>query len=219
MAAANANDPLLFGAFPEPGLVAVEREDAEAKDDAVVLHFRIDNKLITRREPFVSWLFADLACLKGCPVSMRQESLSGKGRLNTLARFGRWRECQKAVSWLAETTGRSPSEPGAPFYYAADPVQQFLMATGRTSFKGMAFDELRRFQVDIECVTAPGYEFCNADREGDRIVAIGLADSTGWSEVLSGALMDERDMLKRFVALITERDPDVIEGHNIFNFD
>lgn len=219
MTAAKTNDPLLFGADPEEGLVALDHEESGTQDDAMVLHVRRGNKLTMRREPFVSWIFANAACLERCPVPMQKEALRGQGKLNALARFTRWQHCRKAISWLAETTGRSPSEPGAPFYYASDPTQQFLMATGRTSFKGLVFEDIRRLQVDIECVTSSGYEFCNAEREDDRIVAIGLADSTGWSEVLNGAKMDEKAMLKRLVELVQERDPDFIEGHNIFNFD
>ena len=31
---------------------------------------------------------------------------------------------------------------------------------------GMRFDDLRRMQVDIECFTTEGFQFCNAEREG-----------------------------------------------------
>jgi DNA polymerase elongation subunit (family B) len=46
-----------------------------------------------------------------------------------------------------------------------------------------------------------------------------MADSTGWSQVLSGAVMDEGTLLRECTRLIAERDPDVLEGHNIFRFD
>jgi DNA polymerase I len=64
-----------------------------------------------------------------------------------------------------------------------------------------------------------GYEFCNAARSGDAVVAIGLSDSTGWTEVLYGKPKDEKKLLTDFVKTVRQRDPDVIEGHNIFNFD
>jgi DNA polymerase elongation subunit (family B) len=50
-------------------------------------------------------------------------------------------------------------------------------------------------------------------------VAIALADSTGFRHVLRGDRMDERELLVECGRLIAERDPDVIEGHNIFRFD
>jgi DNA polymerase, archaea type len=73
--------------------------------------------------------------------------------------------------------------------------------------------------VDIEVTTAPGFEFPNAARESDRIIAIAIADSTGFQTVLSGAEMSEADLLRECGRVIVERDPDVLEGHNIFRFD
>ncbi|MGH7863541.1 MAG: DNA polymerase domain-containing protein, partial [Candidatus Binataceae bacterium] len=49
--------------------------------------------------------------------------------------------------------------------------------------------------------------------------AISISDSTGFERVLSGKEMDERAMLEEFVRVVAERDPDVIEGHNLFRFD
>ena len=83
----------------------------------------------------------------------------------------------------------------------------------------MTLGDLRRLALDIEVLTTAGFEFPNAAREGDRIIAIALADSTGWSTVLSGAEMDEAELLRACTRLIAERDPDVLEGHNIFRFD
>ena len=50
-------------------------------------------------------------------------------------------------------------------------------------------------------------------------MAIALADSAGFRHVLRGDQMDERALLAGVRALLAERDPDVIEGHNIFRFD
>jgi len=96
---------------------------------------------------------------------------------------------------------------------------QFLFKSCMRGPKGMTFAHLRRMQVDIECVTTKGYDFCNAEREGDRIIAVALADQSGWTEVLSGAVLDEKTILEQMVKIIRKRDPDVIEGHNIFGFD
>ena len=50
-------------------------------------------------------------------------------------------------------------------------------------------------------------------------MAIALADSSGWSTVLSGARASEAQLLAECARLLRERDPDVLEGHNIFRFD
>jgi DNA polymerase elongation subunit (family B) len=68
-------------------------------------------------------------------------------------------------------------------------------------------------------VTTDGFEFPNAARTGDRVIAISLAGSDGFRRVLRGDRMDEAAMLAECSRLIRERDPDVVEGHNIFRFD
>ena len=37
--------------------------------------------------------------------------------------------------------------------------------------------------------------------------------------MISGQALDEPEMLREFVRIVRERDPDVIEGHNLFQFD
>jgi DNA polymerase I len=57
---------------------------------------------------------------------------------------------------------------------------------------------------------------------GDHIMGIALSDSTGWEELLivdpKNVEESERAALKRLTAIINERDPDVIEGHDLFRF-
>jgi DNA polymerase I len=102
-----------------------------------------------------------------------------------------------------------------------DLAHQYLLQSGRTLFKGMNFGDLRRMQVDIE--THTGTDGAMSDAARDPLLAIALSDSTGWEEIL--VLEDPADegeekvVLEKFVALVRERDPDVIEGHNIFRFD
>lgn len=68
-------------------------------------------------------------------------------------------------------------------------------------------------------ITSAGYDFPSAVRPDDRIVAIALADSTGFRHVLRGDVLDEPTLLAECVRIVRERDPDVLEGHNIFRFD
>jgi DNA polymerase elongation subunit (family B) len=213
-------EALLSGADREPGLVAVEHEP-QAGQDRVTLYRRHPAGVDRRQEPFEAFLLvADESLVAG---EVFKEAavvpLAGEAPLRWRVTFKTWKACQKAKAWLAKTTGVTAGNPQAPYFLLNDPVQQHLVLSGRTLFKRMTFGDLRRLQVDIECYTTEGYEFCNAAREGDRLIAIALRDSTGWGEVLSGADLDERAMLERFVALVRERDPDVVEGHNLFNFD
>lgn len=212
------NDEMLYGAGTDKGLVAAQHVSGRA-GDKMVLFFRRDGKIVEENEPFRAFIVADKRVLAECPSEYEATDLTGTAGLNCLARFNTWKDCSNAKSWLAKHTGLSVSAPGAPYLFFNDPVQQHLVATGRTHFGDLKFEDLVRMQVDIECFTADGYDFCNADREEDRIIAIAMSDQTGWSEVLSGAELGEKELLTRFVEIVRERDPDVIEGHNIYNFD
>ncbi|MCX8011136.1 MAG: DNA polymerase, partial [Ignavibacteria bacterium] len=102
-------------------------------------------------------------------------------------------------------------------YFRADPINQFLLQSGETFFKQMEFDEVHRMQIDIETYSSKG--FSQASRKSDSIIVITLSDNFGWEMVLSGKKMTEKEMLLELIRLINEKDPDIIEGHNIINFD
>ncbi len=218
MATLEITDTLLFGHCAEEGLVAVELDRTKEGCNEVVLFWRRNAKTIRTKELFKPFILVESESrLDGLKTKHEICSLTGAGRLRAMADFDNWNDCLKAKAWLAKETGFTHGAPMAPYLFLNDPVHQYLMRTGRTLFKGMHFEDLRRLQVDIECIVSEGYEFCNAEREGDRIVVIALSDGAGWTEIIGG--MDEKAMLERFVAVVKKKDPDVIEGHNVFNFD
>ncbi len=91
------------------------------------------------------------------------------------------------------------------------PVEQFLVLTGRTYFKGLVYEDLVRLQFDLETT--------GLDEQRDRIFMISMRDNRGWRTCLDISTMSEQALLGRFVELVRERDPDVLENHNIFAFD
>lgn len=215
-----AEQELLFGSNPDSGLVAVEITGARAADGNAALFFRRSGRVERVVESFTPFVLAESEALfSGAPVPLTFERLAGGNRLKTLAFAESWPACLKLKTWLSKKTGRSAQAQDAPFFLLQDPVCQFLALSGRTLFKGMEFRDMKRMQVDIETMTAPGFEFCNPERESDRIILIAMGDESGWSEVLEERGGDEKRLLQRFVETVRERDPDVIEGHNIFNFD
>jgi DNA polymerase, archaea type len=208
-------NPLLFGRDDAAGLLAFVPGDVTVRAYA-----RRDGAVVATEEPFRPFLLlADRDLLESFTGAREVSALAGEGAYRWLATFPAWSLAVQAREHCRRVSGRSPGDPQGPYLFLSDPVHQYLLRTARTSFRGMTLGDLRRLALDIEVLTTSGFEFPNAAREGDRIIAIALADSTGWSTVLSGAEMDEAELLRACTRLIAERDPDVLEGHNIFRFD
>lgn len=123
----------------------------------------------------------------------------------------------KLENWFSYQDARAELQKVGAVFSFNDPIQQYLTFSGRTLFKGMVFEDLRRLQIDIETASADGFEFSSAER--DAITAIAVCDSTGWEAVHLVEAEGEKAALEWLTATIRERDPDVIEGHNNFKFD
>ena len=210
-----ADNPVLFGRDERAGIIATELVPGD--DSTVRVFLREDGKLKSVAQPFQPFLWlADAALLNTWTGKADIEPLKGSGDLRCLATFRSWSDFQSARKHLMDETRATPASPDAAFYWLNDPITQHLMRTGQTSFKGLKLEDLRRLQLDIETYTGEGYEFSSAERAEDRIILIALADNTGWETTLVG---NEKEMLRQLVEVFRERDPDVIEGHNLFKFD
>lgn len=95
-----------------------------------------------------------------------------------------------------------------------DPITAHLVATGDTFYKGLQFADLRRLQLDLETLET------NPDAEDGAIVVIAVRDTSGFESVLSlDDFPSEAALIEELVRTVRRLDPDIIEGHNIFNFD
>ena len=194
------HDPVLFGADATAGIVAVE---FSAPDRVQV--YRREGEGMTveeaRHRPF-AWASE--------PVPGEVRELEGAGAFRFVVTF------DTAAAFAKARTVHKRE-----LFALPDLVQQYLLQSGRTLFKGMSFGDLRRMQVDIE--TQTGADGTMSDAARDPILAIALSDSSGWERILvvddPADERQERAALQEFVALVAERDPDVVEGHNIFKFD
>ncbi len=190
---------LLFGADPTPRIVAIELGET----GTVRVHRReMDGSTITDVEPFHPFVWADSDVVD---LGIESEKLQSDLKYGWLITVDSWKEL------IALRNGLKNS--GRDFFAFTDPVQHYLTATGRTLFKDLAFEELKRMQLEVLAV------------EGDdtHVMSIALSDNTGWEELIvvdpNNVQESERNALKRLTALIKERDPDVIEGHNLFRSD
>ena len=207
---------LLFGDPADAGVVAVE----VASKTEIDVYKRVAGKLTRERRPIRLFaLVENVSLLEGFKAPHETRVLDGDFRYRILVTFNSMDALEAIKRHLRNVTGQPANAPDAPYLVLADPVEQHLMLTGTTFFIGMDFAELRRLQLDIETFISPGFEFPSAAREGDRVIAISLTDSTGFERLLKGTEMDERAMLEEMVRIVQERDPDVVEGHNLFRFD
>ena len=194
------HDPVLFGADPTAGIVSVEF----GAPDRVQVYRREGERTVVEEvmhRPF-AWATE--------PVPGELQELQGAGAFKFAVSFDNVTAFSKA-----KTTYKRE------LFALNDLAHQYLLASGRTLFKGMAFEDLRRMQVDIE--THTGVDGAMSEASRDPLLAIALSDSSGWEEILvvddPADEAQERALLEKFVALVRARDPDVIEGHNIFRFD
>jgi DNA polymerase I len=215
-------DPLLYGHNPEEGIVAVH----PAGDDRMRLYVRGPSGVAARDADFFPFFhLSDSTLLDGFERKFWLKELEGTHYYRFLAAFTRWSEMWDAVRHAIDrhnerlkTTISSYQELPS-LLLRTDPVSQFLLQSGMTLFKGMRFDDLHRLQLDIETYSGHPGRFSDPSRPDDRIILIALSDNRGFREVIDGRKLSEPEMLLRLFTLIRERDCDVIEGHNIYNFD
>lgn len=200
------DNELLFGSDPTPRIVAIELGET-----GTVKVYRRDQDGATSCEieefhPFV-WADGDVADLG----LTNAEKLSGDLKYNWLVAADSWKELIALRNGLKKA--------GRNFFSLSDPIQHYLTQTGRTLFKQLPFEELKRMQLEV-------LSFAGGDLEAgpdDHITSIAISDNSGFEELIEvnpNAIEEsEHTAIKRLTNLIKERDPDVIEGHNLFKFD
>src|SRR5579875_2287100 len=220
-------DEWLFGWDMTPGIVSVWAN----REGLALIWRREQRRIICARTRFRPWLLAtslaDLAYLKdalqpeGVPASanatVTYRELDGSDipayRYLLSARDGRVleralldgasRRLERPVKRLAEL---------AENYYQAGPVEQYLMQSGRVYFRGLTYDDLHRLQFDLETTAL--------DPHRGRIFLIAIKDNRGFATTLEAPTpADEARMIAELCRIIRERDPDIVENHNLFQFD
>jgi DNA polymerase, archaea type len=182
-------------------------------DPAGVAHLSRAQADGSRREetaelrPF-AWLTGEAAV--AAPTGVTLEPLAGPGVFTRLAHAA----TPAALGELARTLGRGNLDTLRPLEH------QFLLQSRARLYADLAFTALRRCQLDIE-TDSPDGGFSDADRAGDRVLAIGLR-LDGVDRLLELAAPTdaaEKALLEEFNAVLRAADPDTIEGHNLFKFD
>jgi DNA polymerase elongation subunit (family B) len=208
------SNQVLFGHDQTTGIIDVKVGD----DDTVRVWRRVDGRLQLDIEPFTPFLWLQSeALLEGGPTPVAIETLEGAGTLKVLARFHQG-DLSALRKHLQKASGETPGSPDAPYRLLADLEHQYLLWSGRTSFKRLGFGDLVRMQIDIATQCEEGFEFANPQRPEDVVVAIAVATNSGFETVLRTDDMGEKAVLERLNAIVAEHDPDVIEGHDLFRY-
>jgi DNA polymerase I len=164
-----------------------------------------------RTLPFEPFAWIPSNPFDGPVAGVQFERLGGTAALGTLARaasLDAFEGFVKAARDLVAVDAILPLE------------SQFLLQSRMRLYGDMGFARLRRCQVDIETGSADG-GFSDAERPGDRVLAIGMRFGGSDRLLLLEAMTDEAEkaLLLSFNRELAALDPDVIEGHNIFKFD
>ena len=225
MTAIEMEEETLFGWDEAPGIVSVW---ADHEGQALIWR-RVQGELRCERERFRPWLLAshldDLARLGGrlaeagsggaAGTVVQYRALDGdEGSYRYLLTATSGRELARAiVTGASARLGRSIRGLfELDDYYRVGTVEQYLMSTGRVYFRGLRYDDLQRMQIDLETTSL--------DPETGRIFLVAVRDSRGLEITLEAPEPeDEPGMIAQLVALVRERDPDVIENHNLSGFD
>src|SRR5215216_3410740 len=160
---------LLFGADPTPRIVAVELGETGT---VRVYRREADGSTIADVEPFHPFVWADSDVVD---LGIETEKLQGNLKYGWLITVDSWKELIALRNGLKQA--------GRDFFAFTDPVQHYLTATGRTLFKDLPFEELKRMQVEVLSFE----ETVGGGADGgpsDHIMSIALADDSGWEELL-----------------------------------
>src|SRR5216110_1459952 len=201
------DNELLFGADKTPRIVAIELGETGT---VKVYRREKDGSTAVDVEPFHPFVWTD-GDITDLGLENAQK-LPGELKYHWLITADSWKELIALRNGLKKA--------GRNFFALSDPVQHYLSATGRTLFKQLPFDELKRLQLEV---LSPTGETDLADASQNPIASIALSDHSGWEQLIvvdpEGVEQSEHDALKQLTTIIKQRDPDVIEGHDLFRFD
>ncbi|HYR78377.1 MAG TPA: hypothetical protein VEO55_00130, partial [Candidatus Dormibacteraeota bacterium] len=167
MAMAFEDNQLLFGSDPTPRIVAIELGETGT---VKVYRCEKNGATLCETEPFRPFVWAD-----GDVADLgltNAEKLAGELKYNWLVTTDSWKELIALRNGLKKA--------GRNFFALSDPVQHYLTHSGRTLFKQLPFEELKRMQIEV-------LSFAGGDLDAspdDHITSIAVSDNSGWEELI-----------------------------------
>src|SRR5207244_13282774 len=168
---------LLFGADPTPRIVRIELGET-----GTVRVYRREKggSTVADVEPFYPFVWADSDVVD---LGIESEKLQSDLKYGWLITVDSWKELIALRNGLKNA--------GRDFFAFTDTVQHYLTATGRTLFKDLPFEELKRMQLEV----------LSFEVDDDHIMSVALSDNTGWEELIvvdpTNVEESERNELRR----------------------
>src|SRR5213595_968565 len=149
------DNELLFGGDKTPRIVAIELGETGT---VRVYRRENDGSTVADVEPFHPFVWADSDVVD---LGIETEKLLGNLKYGWLITVDSWKELIALRNGLKNA--------GRDFFAFTDPIQHYLTATGRTLFKDLPFEELKRLQIEVLS-------------NDEHIMIIALSDNSGWEE-------------------------------------
>src|SRR5213593_1691747 len=155
---------LLFGADSTPRIVAIELGETGT---VKVYRREKGGSTVADVEPFHPFVWADSDVVD---LGIETEKLRGDQKYGWLITVDSWKELIALRNGLKNA--------GRDFFAFTDPIQHYLTGTGRTLFKDLSFEELKRMQLELLVVEGgdPG--------NNNHVMSIAVSDNTGWEELI-----------------------------------
>src|SRR5437016_9663898 len=187
---------MLFGADRTPRIVAIELGETGT---VKVYRRGKGGSTVVEVEPFHPFVWCDSDVLD---LGIESEKLESSLKYGWLVTVDSWKELIALRNGLRNA--------GRDFFAFTDPVQHYLTATGRTLFKDLRFEELKRMQLEVLSFTSGEGVAGDASVPGDHIMSIAVSDNSGWEELIvvdtKEAEESEHAAIKHLTSLIRERD-------------
>ena len=152
---------LLFGTDPTPRIVAIELGETGT---VKVYRREPDGSTVADVEPFHPFVWCDSDVVD---LGIESEKLESDLKYGWLVTVDSWKELIALRNGLKNA--------GRDFFAFTDPVQHYLTATGRTLFKDLPFEELKRMQIEVlsfEDTAAVGGAVAGVGDAGAAVAAV-----------------------------------------------
>lgn len=190
----NFNNKLIYGKDTTENIVSIEVDD-----DKIYL-FYSDGQVETR--PMIYWVLSPRA------YDSKFERLEGSQHYKYIRKFGKK---QNYLKFWARNKKRD-------LYRVSDFREAAMIYYGITLFKGMKPSDLSVLSFDIE---GEGLNF--SDKSKVFLITNTFRDNSGKIEKKHFRLDDYSDddaaMIEDWCHWVVKKDPDVLNGHNIFGYD